>query len=256
MAIAFRSSITHQIPIDDGTGDPVTVALPSGASSGDLIIGMLSGDTDTGSPQNPDYISLSFGNRLGANFFYKIIGAESTIDIGVSSSNRQALVMQAWTGVDPVDPLDDPTGGTLGLGASAADGATGLPNPPSFTTTRANSLVVAAGALDDDNATTVTAPSGYTNLSFVTAGGAAGTTSTAMLASLIKASPGAEDPGAFGAATGNDEWDAFTIAFKESAVAATGQPYIKRTGGVPFMGRNRGVWGPVMRGIFSPLKAA
>lgn len=41
-------------------------------------------------------------------------------------------------------------------------------------------------------------------------------------------------------ASGN--WAIGGIAFKPAAAAATGQPYKKRTGGVPFMSSNRGVW--------------
>lgn len=36
--------------------------------------------------------------------------------------------------------------------------------------------------------------------------------------------------------------DWFRVAQYDAPAAATGQPYIKRTGGVPFMSRNRGVW--------------
>lgn len=256
MAIAFRSAITHQIAVDPA-GDPATVALPAGVSSGDLVVVLISGDTSSGGVSNPTtYNDINFGARLASRLFWAIVGAETTIDIDASSDNRLAVAIQLFTGVDGTNTLDDPTGGNTGVGHSIADGATGLPNPPSFTTTQANSLVIAAGSLDDDNMSAVTAPSGYTNLSWTTAGGASGTTSTAMLASLIKASPAAEDPAAFTGTGGNDEWDAITIAFKEGAVVATGQPYIKRTGGVPFMGRNRGVWSPIMRGILFPLKFA
>lgn len=226
MAIAFRSDITHQIPVDDGSA---------------TVAGVISGDTDIDTSLGSAYGGgvLDFSSRVASGFVFWVAGSETTIDVNVQSSNRQALVLQCWTGVDVTGggALDNPTGGNTGGGYSLADGATGLPNCASLTTLNANSIVFAGGSLDDDNMSAVTAPTGYSNLSWRAAGGAAGTTSTAMLASMIKASAGAEDPAAFTGTGGNDEWDAITISFK--AAAANGglfrpSPMNGISGGGPF----------------------
>lgn len=114
-----------------------------------------------------------------------------------------AFIAQAFRGVDPTTPLDVSP-------VSLASGTSGTPNPPSITTSKANSLVIALGALQNDNVTP-TAPTGYTNTVFYSDWG------TVMMASKIVATAGVEDPAAFSG--GNDLWRAGTIALRAALPA-------------------------------------
>jgi hypothetical protein len=98
---------------------------------------------------------------------------------------------------------------TASFSSSVATGASGMPNPPAISASRANSLVVAIGYLDDDSVGGVTAPTNFTMSAQVSASGLAG--QTVMVATRATSSA-IVDPSAFGGA-GTDDFVALSLAF-------------------------------------------
>ncbi len=88
-----------------------------------------------------------------------------------------------------------------------------MPNPPSHTTVTNNAMRVIAGVIDDDEIeSSVTAPSGFSDL-IVEEDSGSGTGGTAMMAFKLEATAGALDPDAFGG-TGSDPWWSLHMSFR------------------------------------------
>jgi hypothetical protein len=94
-------------------------------------------------------------------------------------------------------------------GGATAAGSSGMPDPPSLTTTGA--LWVITGHLDDDDdiVTDWAAPANYTLAAFETSGTTSGS-STAIAYRIETLS--SDNPGAF-TGSGNDQWRATTSAY-------------------------------------------
>jgi hypothetical protein len=180
----------------------------SGLQSGDLVLFFSASDnTNRRSPgddwtaipglgiqpdndNNPDsaaFYIFSQGSSVVARFLYQ----------------RGVHVMIAFRGVDSSSPFN--------VNASESWAYVGMPNPPSITTVDDKCMIVAVGLLDDDDiASSVTAPSGYT-LAVVEDTDSADC--TVMTAYKVKTTAGTEDPGTFGG-TGTDRYKAQTIALQ------------------------------------------
>lgn len=192
-----------------------TKSLPGTPLENDVVWIMVGCDTDIGT-LGPDasegYTSVYNQPSVVAMWVgYKVMGAtpDTDVDINQSSVVDTAGIIQVWRGADTSDVVDN------GHSAESNFLDVTMPDPPEHTTTATNVLRMIFGMLDDDIvASSVTAPSGYSNLSAEEAG-TAGTGCTVMMASKVSATPGAEDPAAFGG-TGSDNWRAVHLAMKAS----------------------------------------
>lgn len=137
--------------------------------------------------------------------FYRVVDGSFPSSVSISG------VSTATCSVGFV--IANPASAMLDVTPVPAVGATGMPDAPSITTITENCLILALGFLDDDNlGGSVTAPAGYTLHHAVQA---SGTGQTVMAASKVLETAGAEDPAIFGG-SGNDEWVAWTIAFRST----------------------------------------
>ena len=138
--------------------------------------------------------------------FYKFSTGTS-----VSASNltsQSVHVMIAFRGVDPNDPF-----GSTATGSSSS----GMPDPASITVNNSNSMVLIVGMLDDDDiASSVTAPTGYT---LAEVEDTTSSDCTVMTAYKSLTGTGSEDPGTFGG-SGSDSYKAYTLELKKLGSAS------------------------------------
>lgn len=199
-----------------GTGSGTeTKTLPGSILEGDIVLigrasdGLISTASITTAGYTNEY--LTSPGRLD----YKVMDETPDSDVTITQiADVQAGVIQVWRGALAGSPID----GTL---QSAAAGS-GMPDAPSYTTQFAQSLRLALGFLDDDDAAaSVTAPSGYSNLLAADTGQASTTAgATVMIASKYEATTGADNPAAFGG-TGNDFNTAIHLALRLSVGVTT-----------------------------------
>ena len=177
----------------------MTFTLPASMQEGDICIVLVGSDTTQ--PDLPsgwtDLDSSTYGNGYQRTI-YKVMGSTPDTDVSLTSLSTSgatavAIAIRGYAGTPSI---------------TTDTGASGMPNSPSVTTTLDNSLVIALGAIDDDSVTTVTAPSGYSNLVQEDATGRTGMTT--MLATKVVSTAGSEDPAAFGG-SGTDDWYGATI---------------------------------------------
>jgi len=205
----FIGDGTHGVP---GGGGNQTINLPGGTQEGDIVIVGRSCDNDTTNLTivTAGYTVISENHAVGDPDYYvalKIMGASPDANVEVNAGdtgNSSPTVVQVWRGVDIVTPQD--------ATATVANGASGMPNGGAITTATDEALVFVFGGLDDVDSTP-TAPSGYSNLTFVNGTIAAG--SCSMIASRIVPSAGAEDPPIFGGAE-SETWRTVTIALRKA----------------------------------------
>ena len=213
MAFAKVSETTFIVPLNSSSFD---VTLPGTVLEDDIVIYAHSADSHiTTGVTTSGYTDIHTSTATDAPGFesgYKIMGAtpDTVINFNQTGDGDEdtAGVIQVWRGQDLTTPEDaTPTNASSG---------TGMPNVPSITTNTANALVFAIGFLDDDDvASSVTAPSGYTKLLAADIPDASGNATT-MIASKLVVSAGAEDPGVFGG-SGTDAWEAATFALRQAA---------------------------------------
>ncbi len=138
--------------------------------------------------------------------FYKFSTGTS-----VSASNltsQSVHVMIAFRGVDPTDPFGS---------TATRSSSTGMPDPASITVNNSNSMVLIVGILDDDDiASSVTAPTGYT---LAEVEDTVGEDCTVMTAYKSLTGTGSEDPGIFGG-SGSDNYKAYTLELKKLGSAS------------------------------------
>jgi len=193
------------ISSDSGSGANPAVTFTD-AQEGDLVVVCWASDTqnppsellakdDEGSITADGWYMFS-SNTTSANeaHGYKVMGA--TPDTGISYTQPGALCCYVWRGVDTATPLN---------ADNTSSSSSGMPDPPSITTTNNKCLIIAFGSLDDDEVS-ATAPSGYSGIL------TPNTTATAMMAYKIQDTAGTENPAAFGG-IGADGWVATTAAF-------------------------------------------
>lgn len=190
--------------------------LPGSPQEDDVVIVAMSSDYYIGPDvATPGYIYLenvpddkSPGNMVA----YKQLGStpDTEIEINCTDAENNAGVLQVWRGADGTTPLDAPR--------TVVTGSGGMPDGPSYDTITNGALVFVVGMLDDDNiASSVTAPSGYSNV-LAEDLSVAGDNATTMIASIEKAIAGTEDPGVFGG-IGDDAWRVITFALRPAAAA-------------------------------------
>jgi hypothetical protein len=204
--------------VASGTGTE-SKTLPGSPQQNDIVIVCVASDVDNihvtagqgytviGSEEDLNPSHEIAAKRMGAS-------PDTSVEIDQANGAVGAGLIQIWRGADTTTFQD--------MAATTASGASGNPNPPSATTVTDGALVIAVGFLDDDDvASSVTAPTGYSNLLAADTGQSSTTVGcTVMIASLEKATAGAEDPGVFGT-SGSDAWQAYTFALRPAGDVAT-----------------------------------
>jgi hypothetical protein len=216
--------------IDDGE---LSVTLPS-MEQNDIVVVMYFEGTSNITMTTTGYTITSLSGN--AKIAWKRMGAspDATIEISTGNSsgnNASAAVAIIFRGVDTTTAMDATVTTSFGFAGSAADS-------PSITTVTDGAAVISAfGRSIFDTA--ITAPSGYGDQVDASADDTAD--AAAAMAWVIKASHGAENPGAWTADTSN-VYQAATMALRPLVVAA-GQPTVKRWGGIGFNSINGNVQG-------------
>lgn len=186
-----------------------TVAIPSGTEPNDIVFVITA--MDQAVPNTPTGYTAGQSGRTGVTvgymWAYKIMpDPVDTTASGLSSNSRATHAAIVFRNADTTTPLDVTP-------PSTANGSSGAPNPPSITTATAGAMIVAFGYLDDDEvASAVTAPSGYT---LATATETTGSGATVMAAYLLSTAAGTYDPGAFSGTGLDDAWEAATVALRQ-----------------------------------------
>ena len=198
-------SVVSTSSSDFGNSTTGTMALPPGLQENDRVVVVVGSDGSQPGTSSTGWTTIASTTTRTAflTIFSKVMGP--TVDSSIILSGLST----ASTGVATAYRNT----GTI-TASTVADGGSGMPNPPSVTTTENNSFVVAVGGIDDDNVVSVTAPTGYGSL----ISRAASTTGfTTMMASKRVDATGVEDPEEFGG-SGSDDWTAFTLTINPPAV--------------------------------------
>lgn len=197
-------------------GADVIVTLPGGVATGDVVYvvyGIGAASNQDMVMLTADYIEISdvlgVGSDANLGVFRKIMGGTPDTTAQVEgrgdSATSVAAVLQVWSGADQTTPEDATATSTQNV-----DG-------PSIDTVTAGAVVISAVAVNNVDAT-VTAPSGYTDL--VDRGQADDENITVAMASILKASAGTENPGAWGIDTGGGVVTV-TLAIRPAAAAGS-----------------------------------
>ena len=156
------------------------IELPSGLAQNDIVY--IGWSRDTGTPgtnliiNSADWIQIYVPAAQGspsAQVIRKVMGPspDSVCNIENTAGAPVAFVVCAFRGMDTTTPED-------GVAVVLATGTSGLPDGGSITPATTGAWALVFGGLDDDNATDIVAPTDYSNLSAIAAGGVAGTTSS------------------------------------------------------------------------------
>jgi hypothetical protein len=201
------------------------IDLPIGTDTNHIVIiaGAQDYNVDDCRINTAGYTFIHDGSGAVPSDFvsYKVMGETpdtlveiETLDAG-SNDRPCAITIQTWSGVNITDPID--------VTRTLASGSSGMPNSPAYEPDFNGALIFSVGMLDDDNPVDVTAPSGFSTLSFSN-DGAAPNGATVMMASLVQETAASVNPTAFGG-SGNDEWEAITFALRISGGGAPSQEF-------------------------------
>lgn len=209
-------------------GADLTISLPVGTTTGDLVIVVVGGESADGNEamamttsgytlQAEAFANDNRDSNLGV--FTKVMGGTPDTDVTITGFVNVNSVMSAIvyvaTGVDTSTPIDVATPSpTTGLNGGNADG-------PSITPVTNGARVFSVFA-NTRSADTPTQPSGYS--APVGAADTDGTNRTRVgLAYLDLPTAAPENPGAWSNMTGgaNDSWAAATLALRPAAGGST-----------------------------------
>jgi len=205
-----------------GSSTSGTLTLPTGLQEGDIVVVGVGSDGATATLPSG---WTNINNTTGASTeftrtFYKVMGPTPDTSVALSgfSTASAAFAIGIRNGVANALIFDVSTG------------ISGMPNPLELKDVTAGSIVLAIGYLDDDNiASTVTAPAGYTLAQAIQS---STTGQTVMVAWKIAATTGTEDPAAFGG-TGSDDWVALTLAIPNNTLPGVGVTWTTDGGSAP-----------------------
>lgn len=241
--ITVRGSVSGQLPPSTTLGAKVSVSLASlSLAEDDVMIAIAAADDDlVGGDQHlaidllatPGWVPCSPTMATPApdgHWWMHRCGSSPPTAVDVfrpynTSANNGVILIQAYRGVD-ARVFD-------ALASAFATGVSVNPNPPAITTSANNALVVAGFMLDDDATTMDAVPSGYGDGVSASSGTPTLTTNhvTVGMASKLKETAGAEDPGAFTVGSVGDEWTGFTLSLRPDADVVSGWA-IQLVGGV------------------------
>jgi hypothetical protein len=209
--------------VTQATASPVTVLMPDGYASGDLLLAYISTDvaatvTQGGSDGWTNITNTANSTEVRLNIFAKISDGSDALTLTLGTSDDCAVVVHRITNHGVSNVASDIAVGTAATGSDAA------PNPPSLTPPSSKDwLFVAVAAADDDdivNAGGTWWPTNYARV--CQARSASGTSSCMVDVAYRKLTTGsAENPAAF-ALSAIEEWVAQTIAIPPASAGATG----------------------------------
>ena len=179
-----------------------TITLPTGIKKNDLIL-LFIGSDGFGPGLPSGYTNVGTYNSLFneyTRFAYKVVGDVPDSSVTITGNTAIAGIAIVLRNADIF---------LFSVASADSQITTGMPNPPSQSTVYDDGgICLAVGFLDDNNiASSVTAPAGFTNLLAVEATAVG---QTVMIARQFPTSTTAIDPAAFGG-TAADEWVALTI---------------------------------------------
>ena len=217
MAITKVGELAFSVASGSGSENKT---LPGPPIANDLVIVHIVGD---GALAIGDILTSGYTNIVtaaadapGSVVARKFMGStpDTVVNIDQKTANYIAGTIQVWRGVDLTTPLD--------AAVVSATGASGQPDPGSFTTVTANAMRIVVGGLDDDDASVSAAPSTFGDLISSNTGQASTTVgATSMMAALLATSTGALDPGAF-TTSGTDAWVAYHFALRPAVTGVSG----------------------------------
>lgn len=202
--------------VASGTGSE-NKSLPGTLAQNDIVIiaigndGTIAPGAGGGEIATSGYTNISYGaaSAAGWQVAYKIMGVtpDSSVDINQWNGRVSAVAIQVWRGVNTSTPIDGSVVEVASTGANIAI--------PAYTTTVDNCLRFAVGVLDDDGATSVTAPTGFGDLLWkATSNTPSGSVdATIMLASKFAPVPDYLDPDNF-VTNGSDDGYAAHFALR------------------------------------------
>jgi hypothetical protein len=198
-----------------------TAAIPAGTQVGDTVFVFIGSDSGTGLTLPSDWSTIQFNtaNTVGVRVAYKQM--LQSVDSGISISGLSvASVAVARTYRGSIDFANIQNSIFTSSSTTSA-------NPPLLDITTSQGIVIASAFIDDDNVTSVTAPAGYSNLSWTSAASAIGF--SVLTADKLYTTPGIEDPAAF-TTTFSDSLTAITLTVPQrpSVVSVS---YIGSNGG-------------------------
>jgi hypothetical protein len=216
MALSFIGSASGF----NDAGGSVTITLPGGVAEGDVVY--VCGGTANVSDiavgvSTAGYTELVdiFGtDTQDTNFAVdrKVMGStpdSTAVCIGSGDATIAAsYVMHVWRGANTTTPEDVTTTTATGIDS-------GTPNSPSISPVTTGAVVLTAGAGNNFDTSTTTAPTGYANQVDVDAGNLSRLL-RAMMASKSWSGSGAEDPAAWTISSTDVSfcWAAATIAIR------------------------------------------
>lgn len=197
-----RDTVTGKV----SAGATVTITMPTNGSS-DVVFGMLGNAiSGTSAPTTPTGFT-SIIDQAASNGNLRAVycvnpGASISYTNG-HATRDMAYIFRSYRLVDTASVL------------SGTATETSSENPPSMTTSHNNAMVVACVYVSDTNNTSVTAPSGYGELSVINSNDPDGDSQSCIIgiANKIVPTAGAENPGAFTVTTTTKEYS-FTIGLK------------------------------------------
>lgn len=197
---------------DFGASTTGTYTFPTSPAlaAGDLVVAIIGSDgSNPNLPSGWTSLASSTVNTCNVRVIYKYMTSTPDASVAIAGISTASTI----SGIAIRGAVN---GSTPAL--QSVTGTSGMPNPPSITTTVNNSVVIAIGGIDDDSVTSVTAPAGYNNL---TSQAASTVGFTTMIATKLVATAGVEDPAVFGGG-GTDDWAAFSVAIApDTSNAAT-----------------------------------
>lgn len=182
-----------------------TVSLTSlSLQQGDLVLVGISADGNLTNITTTGYTSIQSDGTDNPDYVlsYKFMGStpDTSVSITAGIFAMLTVVVSVFRNV-----------GSIGTSAEAS-GATLDPNPPSITTSTNRNMIVAYGFLDDDNITTLTAPTNFTSIGEASVSSFSNGSST-MAAYYFQTSAGSINPATF-TTDGDDAWWAATVALR------------------------------------------
>jgi hypothetical protein len=214
-----RPTITTYAETSSETS-PVTVAMPYGIESGDLLVAYIAADAnDTvaagGGEGWTSIQDTSNGSAVRLKIFAKVAAGSDALTLTLGASGDTATYVQRITHHGVSNVATDIELGT------AATGTSSTPDPPSKTPSASKTwLVIACNASDDDDNATPFAPTGYIPLAQTES--AIGTTSSQMqVACDVQTTGSAINPGTFTLGA-SEEWVAQTLLIPPAVTSVTG----------------------------------
>jgi hypothetical protein len=214
LANFLKTALATQNPIEfiaasSTAQNTSSISIPTGTQPGDLVIVATFSDAAVTPSRPTGYTPGQSGapESVGYMWAYKIMPSPvDTTASGLNQANGTGHIALTFRNVSTTTPLDvtPPT---------SAAGTSGMPNPPSVTTTNPGAVVI-IGYLDDDIVTNTTAPSNWT-LAVNATIGSSGNGGTLMAAYRITTTGGTYDAAAFGG-NGTDDWIASTIPLRRA----------------------------------------